>query len=229
MPKVFISYPAHKQDLAENIREQFTEFGVSTWVYSYDRTAGADAWVEIEEQLTESSLVLFMVGPMTHEAPGQSRELDLALSAIHEHPGDLVIVPLVVDGLSFSDVPEALRRVNGFALEPHTTKTLAWKVTTQFFPELAGDYHESPWNYPRPGDWLQICQMDEQLEQYFKLGEHVYFRRLSPMGFFECYCPKIAEVFWFWPPNLKRADPDHAPSDELVPTEYRALTQYHGA
>ena len=62
---------------------------------------------------------------------------------------------------------------------------------------------------------------------YCAIGDKLYFRRISPMGLFECYFPKINGLFWISPKNVKRTeiiDEDGLLERENVPLKYRFMT-----
>ncbi len=76
--------------------------------------------------------------------------------------------------------------------------------------------------------------MDEIIEQYFDFGDLLYFRRISPLGLFECYSPKINDLFWIYPPNVCLSDivdEDGTFERENVPQKFRISTmimaEYH--
>jgi hypothetical protein len=76
---------------------------------------------------------------------------------------------------------------------------------------------------------LEVCTIDAATEEYFEPGDQVYFRRLSPLGLFECYAPRINGLFWFAPRNLRMTDTvdaDGALAREEVPWRFRYETSY---
>lgn len=57
----------------------------------------------------------------------------------------------------------------------------------------------------------------------------MYFRRLSPLGLFECYSPKRGQLFWFAPQDLRIADvvdEDGSLEQAEVPWRYRYSTSF---
>ena len=226
---VFISYPTPSQDIVENFAYRLEELGVSTWVYSRDRTLAEDIWEEIEEKIKLSDLFIFIVSPRTANAEGQDRELELALTKITEGGGEFRMIPIVVHGGRFSDLPEVLRRVNGESLDCYTVSSTACKIAETFFPDLVESSGNEPWKCPRPGQWLEVCHINYTIEEFFEAGDRVYFRRLSPLGLFECYAPKINGLFWFAPQHLKASgivDEGGALERTEVPHSYRYATSY---
>lgn len=215
----FISYPDPLSELADLLRDELRQLGIEAWSFSRDRTIGGSTWSEIELQLKEARVVLFLVGTATASAAGQTRELEFCTTLGNQ------VVPLVCDSLAFCDLPQTLAKINGVRLNHQNTKVEASRLARTFYPELFQPSKDVHWVCPRPGEWLEICQLDEQLKEYFVLGDAVYFRRLSPMGLFECYTPKIDGLFWFFPENLRRVSRDvmHQAS---VPSRYEAYRQY---
>lgn len=199
----FISYAGADTDIVENLRDHLGRCGVTAWVYSLDRTLAADAWAEIEARITESDLVIFVVSENTPHAEGQRRELKLALEKVVPVAGIEKIMPIVITGTDFSALPEELRNKNGLFLDGHTVKSVAWKVTNRAFPSLVETASVKPWKYPIPGEWLEVTDLDGIVEQYFDIGDKLYFRSLSPMGLLECYSPRIEGLFWIAPENVK--------------------------
>lgn len=42
------------------------------------------------------------------------------------------------------------------------------------------------------------------VEEYFDVGDKLYFRMISPLGLFDCYAPNLGEQFWIAPENVRR-------------------------
>lgn len=197
---VFISYASPDQAIVENLRGEFKTIGINAWVYSLDRTIATDSWKEIKEKITESDLVLFVVSENTLKAEGQKRELSMVLEKVTPVSSTGKIMPVFIDETKPSDFPIELSHKNGLFLDASSVKTVALKVAKSAFPSLFEQ--TTPWKYPRPGEWLKVSNIDRLLEQYFDLGDKLYFRTISPMGLFECYAPKIKELFWISPENI---------------------------
>jgi|CXWL01.1.fsa_nt_gi hypothetical protein len=217
--RAFISYPDALNELADLLRDELRQLGIEAWLFSRDRTTGTSTWSEIELQLKEARVVLFLVGTATASAAGQARELDFCTTLGKQ------AVPLVCDSLAFLDLPRTLVNVNGARLEYNNTRVEASRLARAFYPELFQPSMDVHWVCPRPGEWLKVCQLDDQLKQHFALGDVVYFRRLSPLGLFECYAPKIHDLFWFYPENLRRMSYDVV-RQASVPSQYDAYRQY---
>jgi hypothetical protein len=230
MPHAFISYNDDVQDIAENLKERLKSNGVTSWIFSRDRTYGSDSWHEITDKIMESTIILFIISRRTVESIGQIREYAIAKE---NHKS---LFPIITEHVDFSDFPSQLtelRRINGFYLDHNNIQSRTLEIVQTFFPELSPSETPANWKYPKPGDWLEVCHIDEYMEKEFKLigksvdiGDEVYFRRISPIGLFECYVPQIKELFWFWPPNLKPStliDEDRSIERELVPHKYTTL------
>lgn len=200
---IFISYANNDTDIVENLRGQFNDMGVKAWVYSRDRTLGEEVWSEIEEKITKSDVVIFVVSDNTANANGQQKELELVLNKVEPIAGTSRIVPLFINGTNPSNYPEVLRSKNGDFLDGRTVKSVAWKIAKHAFPSLIKKKSEAPWNYPIPGKWLEVSNLDGIVEQYFNIGDKLYFRAISPMGLLECYAPKIEGLFWIAPENAQ--------------------------
>jgi hypothetical protein len=221
MPHAFISYNDDVADLAENLRERLAGYGVIAWLFNRDKTLGVNAWKEIEDKIHKSHVVLFFISKRTNSSEGQIKEFDIALQS------EKIVFPIVIEPLTFSTIIEQLnelKKINGIDLDYRNIKSRTLEIVQTFFPEFDPSKRSSEWKYPKPSDWLEVCNLDIYTEEYFKLGDEVYFRRISPMGLFECYSPQIQELFWFWPPNLKPAsfvDEGRTIERERVPRKYR--------
>ena len=79
-----------------------------------------------------------------------------------------------------------------------------------------------------PGDWLKVSNIDEFIGTHVALGDKLYFRTLSPMGLFECYSPKLKELFWIAPENVSISlDFEDDKQSELdIPKEYKVFTMF---
>jgi len=199
----FISYAGADEDIVENLRDHLGRFGVTAWVYSIDRILAADAWEEIESRIMESDLVIFVVSKSTPNAKGQQRELKLALKKVTLVVGTEKIMPIAITGTKFSALPVELRSKNGLYLDGYTVKSVAWKIAKRAFPSLVEKESAKPWKYPTPGEWIEVSELDDIVEQYFDIGDKLYFRALSPMGLLECFAPRIKGLFWIAPENVR--------------------------
>lgn len=219
---IFISYPAANTDIVENLRDHLCRYGVRAWVYSLDKTLAADAWEEIESKILESDLVIFVVSESTPSAKGQQRELKLALEKVAPVSGTEKIMPIII-GTAFSALPEELRYKNGISLNNHKVKSVAWEIVSRVFPALIEMETSQPWKFPVPGEWLEVSNLDEILEEYFDIGDKLYFRSISPMGLLECYSPKIKELFWIAHENVKASSNREADKklEAFVPRIFR--------
>ncbi|MYG04748.1 MAG: toll/interleukin-1 receptor domain-containing protein [Acidobacteriia bacterium] len=221
---VFISYPAPNQDLVENFADHLLRNGVKAWVYSIDKTLSAETWPEIEACIDQAELFAFVASEDSRDAEGQHRELRLAVEKIGQHGrAKFRLLPIVLGGLSFSEIPSELQHVNGVRLDAHTVTSKAKEVARTFFPDLFDDERERAWHCPRPGQWLEVRRVDSGIEGFLERNDLLYFRRLSPLGLLECYSPKLHELFWIMPDNVRASG---TPRDECpsVPREYRYET-----
>lgn len=227
MPHIFISYPDEEENIVGNLRGQLQGYGIEVWAYSYDKTLAEPAWLEIETKIKQAPVMIFIASEYTEAAEGQQRELDIVLNKISAVQHTMPIFPVVIRDFKFSDLPESIRHVNGERLTAFNVKTVSLNIAQTFFPGLFDESQTPRWAYPRPGEWLEISKLDSVIEEYCDLGDQVYFRRISPMGLFECYFPKIKNLFWFSPDNLKRStiiDEDGSLQREEVPSRYRCTT-----
>ena len=222
---LFICYPAPEENIAEKLRDELQDLGVPAWVYSIDRTAGRHNWEEIEVRIRTSRAVLVIVSDASVKSEGQRRELELARDAIRGTNPGLLIVPLAIDG-EFRCLPTWLQGINGFAIHRAHISTVACTLAEQLFAELIEERCKAPWRYPRPGEWLTVIAVDECTDQDFQVGDEVYFRRISPMGFFECFCPQIDDLFWFYSRNLGVGPGFDRGRDGGIPDQYVAMRQF---
>ena len=228
---VFISYPGPNEDIVENLAGRLRELGVAAWVYSTDKTLAEATWAEIEAKIHESEVFLFIASKSSRDAQGQHRELSLAFDKIQTVKADLRAFPVVLDDVGFRHLPDKLAAINGMRLDAFNVKSTAFAIAKTFFPELLAARQTQEWRCPRPGQWLEVCQVDPWIEEYFYLGDRVYFRRLSPLGLFECYSPSLGGLFWFAPQNLRMSDIVDEGSvleREQVPRRYRYETSIEG-
>jgi hypothetical protein len=194
---IFISYSNNDVAIVENLRSEFRNFGVNSWVYSKDRSIGKETWDEIENKIRNADIVIFIVSESTANSPGQERELELARKLQGK------ILPIFLTEKIPSNCPDVLRNINGHILDAFCVKSVALEIVKCTFPSLIKNKSEGSWNYPIPGTWLEISHLDRVIEQYFDIGEKLYFRAISPMGLFECYAPKIKGLFWITPENVR--------------------------
>lgn len=226
---IFISYPILNQDIVENLADRLKQFGIDAWVYSNDRTLAADLWTEIEEKIAASELFIFVASKSSRDAQGQHRELTMALEKIGTVAAQMRAFPVLLEEVSFRDLPVELSNTNGVRMSAFSVQSTAFHIVKTFFPELLATHVSHEWIYPRPGQWLEVCQIDPWIEQYFSLGDRVYFRRISPLGLFECYSPELGELFWFGPRNLRTSDVVDENGElerEKVPHRYRYFTAF---
>lgn len=227
MPHIFISYPDKEEDIVGNLRSRLRNFGVETWAYSYDKSLAQEAWTEIEDKINQSQVIIFIASKYTETAEGQHKELDLVFNKLSNSKQSISIFPVVIRDFKFSELPERIKYINGEQLTAYNIKTVALRIAQSFFPQLFFESQSPKWEYPRPGEWLEICNLDSMIEEYCDLGDQVYFRRISPLGLFECYFPKLKGLFWFSPANLKRTkivDEDRRLERDIVPLRYRFMT-----
>ena len=225
MHSIFISYPDPEKDIVGSLRECLSDYGIRAWVYSHDKTIAKETWEEIEEKIQSCKLVVYVVSKNSVTAKGQHNELNIVIELIGKNRPDLLTVPVLIGDISFSDIPEVLQHINGLYLDHFSKKTVALEIAKLLSPNIAGENWE--WRYPLPAQWLKVCNLDQWTEEFFDLGEYVYFRRLSPMGLFECYSPKLEGLFWFYSKNLRPApfvDEDRSYERDHVPYDYRVGT-----
>jgi len=229
MHQLFISYPSENEDIVRNLARHLREFGVKPWVYSIDKTLAEDTWQEIERNIQGCQVFIFVASEYSRDATGQHRELALAIDRVENSRSKLRFFPVVLDDIGFGSLPEKLRKVNGFELGAHNVKSVALRIARTFFPDLVDAKRSEGWRYPRPGEWLEVCNIDQWIEEYFDRRDLVYFRRITPLGLLECYAPKRRDLFWFAPENLRATDivdEDGALEEEKVPWAYRYGTSY---
>lgn len=221
---IFISYATPDQDLVENFADHLLQNGVKAWVYSIDKTLSSDTWHEIEERIDEAELFAFVASENSRGAGGQHRELQRAVEKIQHGAGRAFrLLPIAARDLDFSEIPAILQQINGVRLDAHTVESTAHKVARTFFPDLFDDARDMAWHCPKPGQWLEVHRVSPGIERYLAREDLLYFRRLSPMGLFECYAPKLNGLFWIMPENVRACgiSRDECPS---VPRDYRYET-----
>ncbi len=225
MNSLFISYPITDKDIVGNLRHELSEFGVTAWAYSYDKTLGEDVWEEIKKLVNQTKVMVFIVSDNTQNAEGQKRELDLSLNKFNLFPKEYAIFPVLVDNYKFEDLPKELKKINGISITASNVNFVAHEIAKTFFPELLEKLNSNKWFFPKPGDWLKISNLDNIIAPYCKVGDEIYFRRISPMGLFECYYPKINDLFWISPNNVRKIFESIKEEElKIVPKEYQFMT-----
>lgn len=190
----FISYAGPDRDLVLNLKTLLSDYGISAWVYERDKTLGDDAWVEIEDQLRASRVVFLLISEHSGEALGQQREFAMCLDRVRREKTTDFIVPLLRDGCRFADLPEQLRAISGEQIDCYNIRTVSQDIAHRFFPSVVGEKYEHGYVCPHPGQWLEIAKVDAHIEDKHSVGDLVYFRQLSPLGLFECYCLWVPEM-----------------------------------
>ena len=226
---VFICYPVQNQDLVENFAGRLREVGVEAWMYSLNRTLAEEVWCEIEEKIQCCELFIFIASSHSQNANGQHREVQLAVNQVKETNAKLRMIPVLIGPMKFENLPDELSHVNGVRLDAYSVQTTALEIAKTIFPDLLDTEKRQDWKYPKPGQWLEVCLIDQCIEEYFDLGDSIYFRRISPLGLFECYAPKLKGLFWFAPHNLCATDTVDEGGEierEQVPKIYRYGTSY---
>lgn len=225
----FICHPSQDAAIVENLAGRLRELGIEAWVYSLDKTLAVDTWAEIESKIKNSHLFICVVSKYSLDAKGQHRELQIVMEKLRDTDAALRIVPVVIDDIGFATLPSDLRHINGVWLDAYTVSSTANEIASTFFPELVEVKKNQEWKYPRPGQWLEVCNIDQWTEEHFVLEDRVYFRRISPLGLFECYSPKLQGLFWFAPHNLHSTDivdEDGSLERRDVPKMYRYSASY---
>ena len=200
---IFISYATPDTDLIENFKDHLKNNGIEAWVYSLDKTLAEDFWDEICEKMHSSRVIIFAISEYTASAKGQKKEIEIALNKVRHIDEDKKIFPIALRDTPFSIFPDELSHKNGVRLDAYNVRTVSSNLAKTFFPELVEGYASKEWHYPLPGQWLEVSDMDEGLEDYFDIGDKLYFRSISPLGLFECYAPKIKGLFWIHPDCVK--------------------------
>ena len=200
--QIFLSYATPDQDLVENFADRLLQYGVKVWVYSIDKTLSGGTWGEIETRIDEAEVFAFAASVDSCDADGQRREFELAIEKVRRRGKELRLLPIVLRDFPFSELPTALQRVNGFRLDAYNVESMAQQVARAFFPDLFDNERDKPWKCPKPGQWLEVHLIDPGIEGYLTLKDLLYFRRLSPLGLFECYSPKLGDLFWVLPENV---------------------------
>jgi len=221
---IFISYANPDQDLVENFADHLLQNGVKAWVFSIDKTLSSDTWREIELCIDGAEIFAFVFSEHSRDADGQHRELERAVEKVRRGAGrEFRLLPIVARGLDFRELPAELQQINGVRPDAHTVASTAYMVARTFFPDLFDDARNMAWHCPKPGRWLEVNLVSPGIERYLAQGDLLYFRRLSPMGLFECYSPKLNGLFWIMPENVRACGiaRDECPS---VPREYRYET-----
>lgn len=223
MPHIFISYPNEEKNIVGNLRGRLREYHIDAWAYSHDKTLGRDAWKEIKNKIDKSRVILFMVSDYTEKAKGQRKELTLIVNKFNKSK----LIPILINDVPFSKLPKKIRYINGLKVSAYNVKSVALEIADKYFSELFQKSKSPKWEYPKPCEWLEVSCLDGYIEKYCDIGDKLYFRRITPMGLFECYFPKINGLLFISPKNVKRTeiiDEDGSFERENVPLKYRFMT-----
>ena len=212
--QIFLSYAAPDQDLVENFVARLLQYGVKVWVYSIDKTLSDATWSEIETRIDEAEVFAFAASVDSCDADGQRHELEMAIQKVQRRGRELRLLPIVLRDFPFSELPPSLQRINGFQLDAYNVESTAQQVARAFFPDLFDSEKGKPWKCPKPGQWLEVHLIDPGIEGDLTLKDLLYFRRLSPLGLFECYSPTSGDLFWILPENVL----DCGLSQDALPT-----------
>ena len=191
---IFISYAEPDKEVAENLHSRFNEYYVKTWAYCRDKIPGVVTWNGIEEGLKSAKLILWLCSHNSKKSQGQLKELDIWNAANSKQKPTLI--PVLLEKTVKEDLPKVIRCLNYEKLEMYNFGSFALRITKKFFSGKAEKFVSNSWFYPRPSDWLEIIDFYGDMERHFELGDQVYFRKISPVGLFECYSPKLKELYW---------------------------------
>lgn len=135
-------------------------------------------------------------------------------------------MPIFTDEVNVEkDCPKKLKHINGIFINGQNIKSKTDKIAKSIFPDLVKSEIEKPWKIPNSGSWLEISETDEVIDEYFEVGDLLYFRTISPTGFLECYSPKLKGLFWILPENITTCNDKSIDSaqQESVPVEYSIM------
>ena len=222
---IFLSYATPDQDLVENFAGHLLRYGVKAWVYSIDKTLSDATWGEIKTRIDEAEVFAFAASVDSCDADDQRREFELAIEKVRCQGRELQLFPIVLRDFPFSKLPTALRRVNGLRLDAYNVESMAHQLARRFFPDLFDNERDKPWKCPKPGQWLEVHLIDPGIEGDLTLKDLLYFRRLSPLGLFECYSPKLNDLYWISGENVQACglSQDALPA---VPEEFHYITSF---
>lgn len=109
-PTVFLSYSREALPHAMQLARILVDLGANVWL-DRDRIAPADDWVSsIEKALTESDLILLLVSSDYRQESFANYERALALKLAQERKA--TVIPVLLPGSTFDDVPPSLLRFN---------------------------------------------------------------------------------------------------------------------
>lgn len=223
MSRVFISFAGPDQDIVENLRGRLVDLGVEAWVYTVDRVLAKAMWEDIEAQLAAADFFVFAISGAFQQSEGQQRELQQVVARMEAAGGQQRILPIVLGDTPYSALPAELRWVNGLQMDAGNVRAAAQQIVERFFPELLGEQNRRPWNVPRPGAWLRVARLADRIEEHLAVNDSLCFYRVSPMGLFECYSPRLDSLFWILPDlvvDARLTQEEIQRLDELVPFQY---------
>lgn len=189
--KIFISYANNDQDLLNNLAGRLKELNIDVWIYSRNKTYGKNAWNEIKDKILISNIFIYAFSSNSVKAKGQKRELNIALKNSKN------ILPLSVNDELFHLLPLSIRFINGDKLDCYNVKEISQKIVNRYFsPKKIKK--TAKWYFPIPGDWLRVVNLNRYTESDLEIGDFLLFRKISPMGLFECYAPKLNGFYWIF-------------------------------
>lgn len=126
-PIIFVSYSAKDQRTVEKIVETLTASGFQLWWDRANVPLGARFEPAIDEALTRSAAVLLCIGPGPL-SEWREHEISTALEL------DKRVVPVLINGATYEDLPPNLRRVRA--------ATLPRKVSAKSIAGLANELRQ---------------------------------------------------------------------------------------
>ncbi len=219
--QIFISYAEADRDIADNLRYHFKKYMVGAWTYNSDKTPGEDTWAEIVEKIERSKIVLWLCSSYSNNSKGQIRELSIVEECKLEVKP--IRIPVLLRDTKLEDLPVQLQRLNYLRLSIDKINSVTLEIIKTHFPKMSERFRSDNWFYPNPSDWLEVVGLFDVMENCFELGDLLYFRRLSPMGLFECYSPQIEGLYWLPSNTVKLVNLTETEQEEresLVPFIY---------
>lgn len=106
---VFISYSHTDQNMVKKITKRFAIDNINFWLDNKDLLLGQVIDKEISDGIQENLIFLTILTPSSVKSKWVTREIDEALHEVVDR--DKIIIPVIANGLKYSDIPPGLRRL----------------------------------------------------------------------------------------------------------------------
>ncbi len=124
--QIFISSSNTDSKTAQDLVRALSLRGVTAW-HDSELPVG-DRWMDaMEEKLSQASIYVHLVGPDYHSSRWANFESGVAVGRA-AHDKNVALIPVVLTGATWADVPSLLRQWNGIDARQSTPDELATQL-----------------------------------------------------------------------------------------------------